>query len=142
MQVLPGLLEGLHGKPSVRIGADSEGLDLLVKGFQLVEVFLSSGETNLELRVSLAQRSNFLNAGRGRRGVMERLRQRKKTERGISSHASKNKGQAALYYLGEKIGKNGSTPEWDWQGGTNLGEWLWLAKHGPSHVLCSYYYLP
>lgn len=41
LQVPPGLLQGLHGEPGVRVGHHLVALDLLVQLSQLVEVGLS-----------------------------------------------------------------------------------------------------
>lgn len=44
LQVLPGIFQGLHGEPGVRVGAHVETLDLFVQLGQLVEVGLRRAE--------------------------------------------------------------------------------------------------
>lgn len=55
LQVAPGVLERFHREPGVRVRADVEALDLLVKLCQLVEVLFGSAQRRLELVVGLAQ---------------------------------------------------------------------------------------
>ena len=56
LQTPPGVFEGLHGEPGVRVVAHVEAQDLFVKLRQLVEVNLSRTQGRLELVMGLTQR--------------------------------------------------------------------------------------
>lgn len=60
LQVPPGLLQGLHGEPGVRVGYDLVALDLLVQLRQLVEVGLSRAQRGAEGLVGFTQRPDLL----------------------------------------------------------------------------------
>ncbi len=55
LQILPSVLKGFHCEPSVWIGSNVKGLDLLVQGSQGLEVGFSWCQWSLELGVGFFQ---------------------------------------------------------------------------------------
>lgn len=60
LQVPPGLLQSLHGKPGVGVGHHLVALDLAIKLGQLVEVSLSRAQGGTESVVGLTQSLDLL----------------------------------------------------------------------------------
>jgi len=55
LEVVPCVVQGLHGEPGVGVRTHVEALDLAVEGRQLVEVLLGRLQRRLELLVVLTQ---------------------------------------------------------------------------------------
>ena len=60
LEVLPGLLQGLHGEPGVGVGSHVEALDLLVQLGQGLKVGRGRRKALQELTVSLLQAEDLL----------------------------------------------------------------------------------